>query len=51
MAIESDFTRLHNLVRSLEERVNKLEGKPMVPSASTTESVRMILMGPPGAGK
>ncbi|KAI1130397.1 adenylate kinase-domain-containing protein [Nemania abortiva] len=49
-AIDSEFKRLHDVVASLEERVKRLEqrqsGQPV-----TSESVRMILIGPPGAGK
>ncbi|KAI1175773.1 adenylate kinase-domain-containing protein [Nemania sp. FL0916] len=49
-AIDSEFKRLHDVVTSLEERVKRLEqrqsGEP-----TTTESIRMVLMGPPGAGK
>ncbi|KAI8955221.1 adenylate kinase-domain-containing protein [Xylaria longipes] len=49
-AIDTEFKRLHDVVTSLEERVKRLEqrqsGEPL-----TAESVRMILIGPPGAGK
>ncbi|KAI0974721.1 adenylate kinase-domain-containing protein [Xylaria arbuscula] len=49
-AIDSEFKRLHDVVTSLEERVKRLEhrqaGEPL-----TTENVRMLLIGPPGAGK
>ncbi|KAI0429030.1 adenylate kinase-domain-containing protein [Xylaria sp. FL1042] len=49
-AIDNEFKRLHDVVTSLEERVKRLEqrqsGQPL-----TTESIRMILIGPPGAGK
>ncbi|KAI1357911.1 adenylate kinase-domain-containing protein [Xylaria arbuscula] len=49
-AIDSEFKRLHDVVTSLEERVKRLEqrqsGEPL-----TAESIRMILIGPPGAGK
>lgn len=48
-AIDTEFKRLHDVVTSLEERVKRLEqrqsGGPL-----TSESVRMILIGPPGAG-
>ncbi|KAI1118107.1 adenylate kinase-domain-containing protein [Nemania sp. NC0429] len=48
--IDNEFKRLHDVVTSLEERVKRLEqrqsGEPL-----TTESIRMILIGPPGAGK
>lgn len=49
-AIDNEFKRLQDVVTSLEERIKRLEsrqsGQPL-----NTESVRMILMGPPGAGK
>ena len=50
---------LRDLVKKLEARVEQLEAKvqqaggdvtPRAPK-STVESIRMILMGPPGAGK
>ncbi|KAI1187697.1 adenylate kinase-domain-containing protein [Nemania serpens] len=48
--IDTEFKRLHDVVTSLEERVKRLEqrqsGEPL-----TTENIRMILIGPPGAGK
>ncbi|KAI3327743.1 adenylate kinase-domain-containing protein [Xylariaceae sp. AK1471] len=48
--IDNEFKRLQDVVTSLEERVKRLEhrqsGEPL-----TAEGVRMILMGPPGAGK
>ncbi|KAF5876075.1 putative adenylate kinase protein [Botrytis fragariae] len=46
---------LHDLVNKLESRVKELEDKLAHaaggPAPSPSESVRMILMGPPGAGK
>ncbi|KAI1438587.1 adenylate kinase-domain-containing protein [Xylaria sp. CBS 124048] len=49
-AIDTEFKRLQDVVTSLEDRVKRLEqrqsGEPI-----TAENVRMILMGPPGAGK
>lgn len=48
-AIDTEFKRLHDVVTSLEDRVKRLEqrqsGEPL-----TAESIRMILIGPPGAG-
>lgn len=45
---------LHDLVNKLESRVKELEDKLAHaaggPAPSTSEGVRMILMGPPGAG-
>jgi hypothetical protein len=47
--IDNEFKRLQDVVTSLEERVKRLEhrqsGEPL-----TAEGVRMILIGPPGAG-
>ncbi|KAI0202567.1 adenylate kinase-domain-containing protein [Astrocystis sublimbata] len=49
-AIDTEFQRLQDVVSGLEERVKRLEqrqsGQPI-----TADSVRMILIGPPGAGK
>lgn len=46
---------LHDLVNKLESRVKQLEEKLHLASGGAapapTESVRMILMGPPGAGE
>jgi hypothetical protein len=48
---------IHELVAKLEARVKELEAKVLkyeggAPStAKDTQSIRMILMGPPGAGK
>lgn len=46
---------LQDLVQKLESRVKQLEDKLNHAQAGTThsagEGVRMILMGPPGAGK
>ncbi|KAH6670056.1 adenylate kinase 1 [Halenospora varia] len=46
---------LHDIVQKLESRVKELEDKLIHaqggPKPSATESIRMILMGPPGAGK
>jgi adenylate kinase len=45
---------LQDLVKKLESRVQQLEDKLQHasggPAPSSTESVRMVLMGPPGAG-
>jgi adenylate kinase len=47
--IDNEFKRLQDVVTSLEDRVKRLEqrrsGEPV-----TADSVRMILIGPPGAG-
>lgn len=51
---EDTAQRLHDLVHSLnnrihalESRIDELEGKPKSPA----EQMRLILMGPPGAGR
>ncbi|KAJ8132446.1 hypothetical protein O1611_g1175 [Lasiodiplodia mahajangana] len=49
-AIDTEFKRLHDVVTSLEERVKRLEQRQSGEPA-TAENVRMILIGPPGAGK
>lgn len=45
---------LQDLVKKLESRVQQLEDKlhhaSGGPAPSATDSVRMVLMGPPGAG-
>ncbi|KAI0161318.1 adenylate kinase-domain-containing protein [Xylariaceae sp. FL1272] len=48
--IDSEFQRLHDVVTSLEERVKRLEQR-QTGSAPSADGVRMILIGPPGAGK
>lgn len=50
---DSDVVQLKSLVAKLEHRVAELEGKAggaPSKSAGATEQMRMILMGPPGAG-
>ncbi|KAI1800716.1 adenylate kinase cytosolic [Daldinia bambusicola] len=46
--IDDEMKRLQDVVSSLEDRVRRLEQRQ---SGESGESVRMILMGPPGAGK
>ncbi|KAI2467823.1 adenylate kinase cytosolic [Annulohypoxylon bovei var. microspora] len=48
--IDNEMKRLQDVVSGLEERVRRLEQRQSGGSIPT-ESVRMILMGPPGAGK
>ncbi|KAI1506153.1 adenylate kinase-domain-containing protein [Biscogniauxia marginata] len=48
--IDNEFKRLQDVVSGLEERVKRLEQRQSGESISN-ESVRMILIGPPGAGK
>ncbi|KAI1341812.1 adenylate kinase-domain-containing protein [Xylariaceae sp. FL0016] len=49
-AIDNEFKRLQDVVSGLEERVKRLESRQSGESISP-EGVRMILIGPPGAGK
>jgi adenylate kinase len=42
--------QLHDLVNKLEQRVQELESRLAGGPKNSPESVRMILMGPPGAG-
>ncbi|KAI1323458.1 adenylate kinase-domain-containing protein [Xylariaceae sp. FL0255] len=48
--IDNEFQRLHDVVTSLEERVKRLE-QHSTGESSIADSIRMILIGPPGAGK
>lgn len=45
--IDNEMKRLQDVVSGLEDRVRRLEQRQ---SGESNESVRMILMGPPGAG-
>jgi adenylate kinase len=56
MAVENEFARLRSSLASLEERVKNLESRQSAHDGgavahASPESIRMILMGPPGAGK
>jgi adenylate kinase len=46
--IDDELKQLKDLVSSLESRIKKLESPGSGPSS--TEQLRMILIGPPGAG-
>ena len=52
--IDETVDALRELVHKLESRVQQLEAKleqaDGAPARTNTQSVRMILMGPPGAG-
>jgi adenylate kinase len=51
---DREVSDLKDLVAKLESRVHQLEKKLTGGSSgdkSSTESMRMVLMGPPGAGK
>lgn len=47
--IEDEVKSLQGVVSNLESRIKKLEGRATGSSLSTDE-LRMILIGPPGAG-
>lgn len=52
-AIEDQVQKLHQVVASLEGRIKDLEVRHLGGSSApkSTEEIRMILIGPPGAGK
>ncbi|RYP62172.1 hypothetical protein DL769_007413 [Monosporascus sp. CRB-8-3] len=52
-AIDEEFKRLQDVVTGLEERVKRLEQRQSGDAGSRTsaDALRMVLMGPPGAGK
>jgi len=45
-----DITSLKDLANQLQDRITKIERSMKGEGATTAETVRMILMGPPGAG-
>lgn len=48
----ADIEHLKDLVAKLSARIHTLEAKAgLGPSVQVPESVRMVLIGPPGAGK
>lgn len=47
--IEDEVKALHAKLEGFESRINALEKRQFGPS--TSEQIRMILIGPPGAGK
>jgi adenylate kinase len=47
--VEDELKQLKDIVSSLESRIKKLEA-PGLGLSSSTEELRMILIGPPGAG-
>ncbi|CAK7263785.1 Adenylate kinase [Sporothrix epigloea] len=52
-AMEDSVQELHNVVARLESRIKDLEARyaGVSPQPKTLEEIRMILIGPPGAGK
>lgn len=50
--VEDELKQLKDVIGNLESRVKQLEGRAGGSSSSmTTDEIRMILVGPPGAGK
>ncbi|KAK1830736.1 adenylate kinase-domain-containing protein [Podospora conica] len=50
--LDDEVKRLQSVINSLENRVQALEGRQLGGSRKpTTEEIRMLLIGPPGAGK
>jgi adenylate kinase len=47
--VDDELKQLKDLVSSLESRIKKLEA-PGLGLSSSNEELRMILIGPPGAG-
>ena len=48
--IEDEVSRLQGKLAQLDARIKALEEKQFGSSPKTTEEIRMILIGPPGAG-
>ena len=49
---DQDVSELKSLVARLERRVHELEAKAGIsPPKTVSEQMRLVLMGPPGAGK
>lgn len=49
--VEDEVQRLRDIVNGFESRIQKLESRALGAPASTADEVRMILIGPPGAGQ
>lgn len=47
--IDNEFKRLQDVVSGLEERVKQLEHR-QGGGSPVAENIRMVIMGPPGAG-
>jgi predicted ATPase with chaperone activity len=48
--IDNEVQRLHDVVSALEKRVEQLEER-RTGEVKSADGLRMILIGPPGAGK
>lgn len=49
--LENEVKRLQDVVDGLDSRIKALETRQSGGSQKSTEEIRMVLMGPPGAGK
>lgn len=49
--IEDEVKALHAKIEGFESRIKALETRQLGGQPSTAEQIRMILIGPPGAGK
>ena len=49
--LDDEVKRLHTVIEQLEGRVKSLETRHLGGAPVSTEAIRMILIGPPGAGK
>ena len=48
--VDDEVQRLRDVVNGLESRIQKLEQRALGAPTSTADELRMILIGPPGAG-
>lgn len=48
--VEDELKQLKEVIGNLDSRIKQLE-KRATGSSPSTEEIRMIIMGPPGAGK
>ncbi len=48
--LEDQIRNLNDVIGGLESRIRRLEERRFGDSPKTPEAVRMILIGPPGAG-
>jgi len=48
--LEEEVQRLQSVLDSVEGRLKRLEDRQFGGGSTTAETVRMILIGPPGAG-
>lgn len=48
--VDDELSKMRDVITNLESRVKRLEGR-QGGGPATAEEIRMILIGPPGAGK